>query len=302
LQLIENPVPWPNGARCAVAITYDLDADSVLHITHPENADTYISTQSALRYGPTVSIGRICRLYEHFRIRQTFFIPGWCIERYPATIEMIIGKGHEIGHHGYLHEQPNQLSADDEAYWFDRAMRAHDKYVGRRPRGYRSPLNEFSKNTLPILLQGGIAYDSSLMGDDVPYVLRNCHDDSTVLEIPQCITNDDYPYFMHNWDLDYTMPMISPRQAMEIYLAEFDAAWEAGGYWMSIWHPMLWRPSRILMLQQLIEHMLEKGNVWFATMGEINDHCRAAIADGHWIPRTDELPFDVSPIPELSRL
>ena len=297
---IENPIPWPDGARCAVAITYDLDADSVLHIAYPETADTYVSTQSNLRYGPEKSIPRICRLYEHFGIKQTFFVPGWCVERYPGAMETIVAGGHEVSHHGYLHESPNQQSEADERYWFERALAAYDKCLGIRPRGYRAPLNEFSKQTLPLLIEAGIEYDSSLMGDDVPYLLNAPGVAGDVLEIPQAITNDDYPYFMHNWDLDYQMPMISPRQAKEIYLAEFDAAWTGGGFWMSIWHPMLWRPSRAMMLKEMIEYMLEKGGVWFATMGEINDHVRACIRDGAWSPRTDIIPFDQSPVEELS--
>ena len=111
--IIENPVPWPNGARCAVAITFDLDADSLIHIAHPENASTYVSTQSNLRYGPLVVIPRICRLWDHFGIKQTFFVPGWCVERYPEAMECIVSNGHEVGHHGYLHESPNAQTAED---------------------------------------------------------------------------------------------------------------------------------------------------------------------------------------------
>ena len=39
LKLIENPVPWPDGARCAVAITFDIDTDSILHLDFPDKAD-----------------------------------------------------------------------------------------------------------------------------------------------------------------------------------------------------------------------------------------------------------------------
>ena len=35
LKLIDNPVPWPDGARCAVAITFDIDTDSILHLDFP---------------------------------------------------------------------------------------------------------------------------------------------------------------------------------------------------------------------------------------------------------------------------
>jgi peptidoglycan/xylan/chitin deacetylase (PgdA/CDA1 family) len=301
MQLIENPVPWPTGARCAVAITYDLDADSLIHIAKPENADTYVSTQSLLRYGAQVSLPRICRIYEHFGLRQTFFMPAWCVERYPAAVETILKGGHEIGHHGYIHESYNRLSKDFESYWFERALRAYEKHVGYRPRGFRAPLNEFSKFTLDHLIEAGIAYDSSLMGDDVPYLLTSRNRPGSVLEIPQFIANDDYPQFMHNWDFGIEMTIQSPQRAKEVYLAEFDAQYESGGMWMTVWHPFLsGRTSRAKMLVEIIEYIMARGDVWFATMGEIHDHVQSCIASGKWSPRTDVLPFDVSPISELS--
>ena len=200
MELITNPVPWPNGARCAVAITYDLDADSLIHIAKPNTADTYLSTQSLLRYGAEVALPRICRIYEHFGLKQTFFMPAWCVERYPAAVELILKGGHEIGHHGYIHESYNQQTKDDETYWFEKAIRVYEKHLGYRPRGIRTPLNEFSKYTLDNLIEAGIEYDSSLMGDDVPYILASRNRPGSVLEIPQFIANDDYPQFMHNWD------------------------------------------------------------------------------------------------------
>ncbi|MEQ8666627.1 MAG: helix-turn-helix domain-containing protein [Rhodospirillales bacterium] len=107
---------------------------------------------------------------------------------------------------------------------------------------------------------------------------------------------------MHNRNLDYLMPMISPRQNKESYLVEFDAAWAGGGFWMSIWPPMLWRPSRAMVLKEMIVYMLGMGGVWFATMGEINDHNSACIVSGTWSSRVDVLPFDHSPINELSKV
>ena len=173
MDLICNPVPWPKNSRCAVAITYDLDADSLIHIAKPRTADTYLSTQSLLRYGPEISLPRICKIYQHFNLRQTFFVPAWCVERYPAAMETIAKGGHEIGHHGYIHESYNQQSEADELYWFERAIRAYEKRLGYRPRGFRAPLNEFSKFTLNNLIDAGIEYDSSLMGDDIPYLLKS---------------------------------------------------------------------------------------------------------------------------------
>ena len=186
-------------------------------------------------------------------------------------------------------------------YWFQRALEVYKTRLGFKPRGFRAPLNEFSRHTLRYLIEAGIEYDSSLMGDDVPFLLKPSDGEGQVLEIPQCITNDDYPYFMHNWDLNYQMPITAPSRAKEVYLAEFDAAWAGGSYWLSVWHPMLWRPSRVQMLVEMIEYMIDKGGVWFTRLGEINDHVRSCIADGSWTARTDVLPYDESPIPELTK-
>ena len=94
--MVENPVPWPNGARCAVSFTYDVDADSILHIAHPDDADSRILTMTDLRYGPNVAIPRICRAFESRGIKVSFFIPGWCAEEHPKAVERMLEGGHEI--------------------------------------------------------------------------------------------------------------------------------------------------------------------------------------------------------------
>jgi len=107
--MITNPVPWPQGARCAVVFTCDMDADSILHLAHHASADTRVAALSMLRYGPEVAEPRLVDLYARFGMRQTFFLPACWIERYPAAVETILNGGHEIAHHGYLHEHPNAL-------------------------------------------------------------------------------------------------------------------------------------------------------------------------------------------------
>ena len=78
--MIENSVPWPNGARCAAAITFDMDADSLIHLEHPTDSIRRVSAISMHRYGPEVAVPRIVETYKHFGIKQTFFVPAWCIE------------------------------------------------------------------------------------------------------------------------------------------------------------------------------------------------------------------------------
>jgi peptidoglycan/xylan/chitin deacetylase (PgdA/CDA1 family) len=296
--MIKNPVPWPNGARCAVAFTFDMDADSILHLAHHSSADTRVAALSMLRYGPEVAVPRLVDLYEQFGMRQTFFLPAWCMERYPAAVEVILKGGHEIAHHGYLHEHPNSCEPEQERYWFQRASEVIERMTGRRPRGFRAPSYRFSRSTLDLLVQEGLTYDASLMGDDVPYLLENGV--GRVVELPTHYAMDDWPHFMTSRDLAYVMPPKSPQQAMEVYQAEFDAMWEYRGLWIAVWHPFLsGRLARCVAMAKLIEYMQSKGRVWFATLEEIAAHVKRVIADGTWKPRIDRLPYYDGPIPEL---
>lgn len=295
--MIKNPIPWPNGKKCAVAITFDMDSDSILHLAHPDTADTKVTTMSWLNYDQ-IAIPRILDLFKKFDIKQTFFVPGWCIERYPKTVELIMNEGHEIAHHGYLHEHPNEQSREDELYWLQKSTEIIKNFTGQRPRGWRAPSYKFSKHSADLLAQEGFLYDSSLMGDDIPYVLST--KEGNVIELPTDWSMDDWPHHTHNTDLGKVMPIKSPNEAMEVYLSHFDAMWEYGGLWVSVWHPFVTgRLPRAMMIEKMLDYMVEKGDVWFATLEEIALHVQKCIEDGTYQPRVDQLPYYDGRIPEL---
>ncbi|MFC5175603.1 polysaccharide deacetylase family protein [Nocardioides taihuensis] len=295
--VIENPVPWPNGARCAVAFTFDVDSDSEFQHMNRDTAANNVSTLSWLRYD-RVAVPRIVKLYERYNLKQTFFVPGWTAEKYPELVECIVGGGHEIAHHGYLHERPNAMTPDEEEYWFRRATDALVKTTGVRPRGYRSPFYGFSKHTADLLAQEGFTYDSSLMGDDVPYLIRS--KSGELIELPVDWSMDDWPQYVINPDLDFTMQPQSPDRAMEVFQAQFDAAWNYGGLWVTVWHPFVsGRLARLARVEKLIEYMMQKGQVWFATLDEISAYTRKLIDDGSWTPNSEQLPQYTGVIPEL---
>lgn len=297
--MIKNPIPWPNNARCAVAITFDMDTDSILHLAHPDTADTRVAAQSWLRYDE-VAVPRIVDMYKEYNMKQTFFIPAWCIERYPKTVEYILKEGHEIAHHGYLHEHPNELSQEEEYHWLKKGIEVIENFTGQRPRGWRAPMYNFSKYSADLLAKEGFLYDSSLMGDDIPYVLKSSS--GQIIELPTHWAMDDWPQYTHSVDMDYLMPINSPDRAMEVYLSEFEAAWEFGGMWISVWHPFVsGRLARCYRVSKMIEYMHQKGGVWFATLEEIANHVQKCIDDGSYKPRIDELPYYDARIPELPK-
>jgi hypothetical protein len=296
--MIRNPVPWPGGAKVAVAITFDMDADSLVHIEHPRDSITRVSTISLLQYGPQVGVPRILEGYRRYGLKQTFFIPAWCIERYPKTVEAIVADGHEVGFHGYIHEAPNSLSRDEEHYWMQRSIAVIEKHTGRRPRGNRSPLYNFSINTADLLAAEGFQYDSSLMGDDVPYILDTGKGE--IVELPTSWALDDWPPYVHSIDLNYMFQIMSPDRAMEIFMAEFEAMRQSGGgLWIGVWHPFVsGRLSRWLRIEKMMEYMLGTGEVWFAKLEDIAAHIQTLRSSGAYDARVDRLPYyDRSPAP-----
>lgn len=301
IPLLANPVPWPNGARCAACFSFDMDGESLMHIALPREANKRVCGLSELRYGPTVAVPRLVKIFAHFGMKQTFFVPGWCAERYPAAVDAILAGGHEIGHHGYIHEDPYTLSRDDERYWTERGLVALVKATGKKPVGYRAPSFAFSENTLEILQEFGFAYDASLMADDVPYLIAN--DGGDLVELPSPMAMDDWPHYMHSFDFGTTNQISSPARAFEVFRSEFDVMWQHGGLWVAVWHPFIsGRTPRAAAMVELIEYMQNKGGVWFATLAEIAAHVRKVTASGAWTPRVERLPYyDASPIPALSR-
>lgn len=298
--MIANPIPWPNGARCAVAITWDVDADSGLNYYNPESADTLVASQSYARYDPLIATPRLARTFRDLEMALTFFVPGWVIERYPEAVDVILENGHEVALHGYVHERSNDLSRDEEKFVLDRAMDAYVKKVERDPRGWRAPSFAFSKHSLDFLLEAGFDYDSSLMGDDIPYLIKGSG--GSLVEFPIDWTSDDWPHYVHNRDFNFMMPISSPQRAMEVFRAEFDAAWEYGALWITVWHPFVsGRLARFRAIIELIEYMRGKGGVWFARLDEICDHVKSLMEQKLWQPRVEALPIYDSPIPELKR-
>ncbi|MFZ1663726.1 MAG: polysaccharide deacetylase [Paracoccaceae bacterium] len=293
--MIHNPIPWPNGAKCAACVTFDMDADSLIHIAHPNNGHSRVSAISMLQYGPRVAIPRIVESYRQLGIRQTFFIPAWCIESYPAAIDIILRGGHEIAHHGFLHEHPRELTDEEELYWLDRGIEVILRATGKHPRGWRAPLYNFSHRSADLLAERGFSYDASLMGDDQPYLLECAS--GRLVELPSHWGMDDWPQYVQSMDLEYMMPIRSPEQGLLPFAQEFEAAAAYGGLWVPVVHPFATgRLARWHVWHRFLESLVTRGDVWFAPMEEIAAHVQGLVASGGWHPRIDYLPYYTAPV------
>ena len=160
---------WPGRTKCVVMLTFDMDGASGLLRREPSIAKRP-SVMSMGDFGPEVGAPRMLDLLGRYGVPSTWFVPGWVAERQPGAVEAVLKAGHEVAHHGYLHEAPATLaSRAEEASLLDRGSRALESVTGRKTLGYRSPAWDVSEHTLGLIAERGFVYDSSLMGHDLPY-------------------------------------------------------------------------------------------------------------------------------------
>jgi len=279
-------ITWPDGARCACAITFDIDADSLIRNACPDDGHDRLAAVTMGRYGPTVGVPRILSTYRRLGLTQTFFMPAWCMRRYPQTVEAILAAGHEIGHHSWRHEDPALHDDAVEAELFERACQVHVEMTGRLPRGYRAPVYSTSQAMLDRLIERNFLYDSSLMADDVPYLMRT--DAGELMEMPPHWGNDDWPPFAHFEQIGYLMPVRSPSEGIRNFVEEFEAAYEAGGFWMPVLHPFLTgRLARWRAFERWLETIVARDDVWFAPLETIAAHVKGGS------PRIERLPYPI---------
>ncbi len=268
--IVATPGRWPGGARCAVVLSFDVDAETLWLIADPANAQKP-GLLSMGHYGPTVGVPLIMDLLERTGIHASFFVPGWTAEHYPEMMRAIVAAGHEVGHHGWIHETPTSLTAEQERDVMERGLRAIEQTAGVRPVGYRSPAWEFSTNTLSLLAEYGFRYSSNLMDTFLPYQ----HPDTEIVELPVQWILDDAPFFLFR-PSGATRPIQPAATAFQAWQEEFTGIYTYGGLCMLTMHPQLsGRPGRVQMLERFIQYARSMPEpVWFATGAEVAEHWR----------------------------
>ncbi|MGH7102410.1 MAG: polysaccharide deacetylase family protein [Acetobacteraceae bacterium] len=267
-----KPATWPDGGRVAIALSFDAD-----HETIPlRDADESPMRISQGQYGSRQAIPRIRALLEREEIPATFFYPAVSALLYPDEVRGLASEGHEIGIHSWIHERNTTLPLAAERDLSRRAADVLGNLAGKVPVGMRTASWDFSPNTLGIIREMGLLYDSSLMADDDPYELIDDGEASGIVELPPEWIRDDAVYF-NMLRFSGLRPYTPPSAVEEIFRAEFDGAWEERGLFILTMHPHITgHRSRMPVLARLISHMKAKGGCWFATHEQVARWCKVA--------------------------
>ncbi|MEP1590860.1 polysaccharide deacetylase [Sulfitobacter sp.] len=263
-----DPVSWPHGARVAVMLGFDFDAETLWLSRDPALAHRPGTLSQGL-YGAKVGVPRILETLADFELPATFFVPGRVAETHTARVEDILAAGHEVGHHGYLHEwiDPSQPEREEEA--FVDGLEALKKTVGVTPRGFRSPAWETSRSMIGLLRKHGLSYDSSMMDQITPY--RHYFDgEPGPVELPVHWSVDDAPFTMFSIQTPRTQ--VSNEHLWDLWTAEFEETRRWGGLFNLTMHPQFTgRPARIALLRRFLQWVRGFDDVWFARGAEIAD-------------------------------
>jgi|Deesub1362B_J571_1020462.scaffolds.fasta_scaffold00004_461 peptidoglycan/xylan/chitin deacetylase (PgdA/CDA1 family) len=225
--------------RFILFLGFDVDIDSA---EVWRNAD-YIE-RSYGRYGAVKGVRKVINILEIFGVKATFFVPGWVAENYPEIVNLIMTSGYEVGAHGYLHEKLDQVENEyDLLCKMDKILKPYYSKI----KGFRSPYWRFSEESLRYLVKLGYNYDSSLMDNDVPYIMDI--DGSKLLELPVDWRLDDWPHLKTG--------LISLKDLYNRWIYEFKTATRETLYISLTFHPQLIsRGSNIELLKRIIHKAL----------------------------------------------
>jgi peptidoglycan/xylan/chitin deacetylase (PgdA/CDA1 family) len=243
-----------------------------------------------------VAVPRLLDLFERAGLTTTWFIPGHSIETFPEQTTMVVDAGHEIGVHGYTHENPIAMTREQETAVLLRCIDLITDVSGKRPTGYVAPWWEFSPVTNELLLEQGVKYDHSLMHNDFhPYYVRvgdswtNIDysksaeewmkplvrgEETDLIEIPASWYLDDLPPMMFIKAAPNSHGFVNPRDIEQLWLDQFDWVYREFDYavfTMTIHPDVSGRPQVLLMHERIIEHIGKHDGVRWATFDEIAD-------------------------------
>ncbi len=280
--------PWPGGKRGAMALTFDCDVTYAYAPSRPDaggpRTGDALTAKSPKRlqgysrglYGLYTALPRILDFLDRRGVTGSFFVPGANIERWPDAFRAVLDRGHEIGAHGHEHENVSIYRDDPgaEAAVLDACLSAFHTHLNIRPAGYRSPAWDMNLHSAHLLKERHFTYDSSLFAGEAPHLLSDIYPEQPdLLEFPIDWCLDDAPYFMWFMPPHLMAQFHAPDDVLAIWQAEMDGIIDEGGVFTLTCHPsVIGRHHRMNILDRLLDHAEERGDIWIAPLDQIADH------------------------------
>ncbi|MDK2042778.1 polysaccharide deacetylase family protein [Campylobacter coli] len=279
-----------------ILVAYGVDIDAVAGWLGSYGGEDSPDDISRGLFSGEVGIPRLLKLFKKYNIPATWFAPGHSIETFPEQMKMIVDAGHEIGAHGYSHENPIAMSAKQEEDVLLKSIELIEKISGKKPSGYVAPWWEFSNITNELLLKHGIKYDHSLMHNDfTPYYVRVGDkwtkidyskdakewmkplvrgQETDLIEIPANWYLDDLPPMMFIKKSPNSFGFVSPRDIGQMWIDQFDWVYREMDYAifpMTIHPDVSARPQVLLMHERIIEHINKHEGVKWVNLNDMAD-------------------------------
>ncbi|KAF4503787.1 hypothetical protein G6O67_008882 [Ophiocordyceps sinensis] len=282
-----------------VVISYGVDVDAVSGWLGSYKGEDSSHDISRGVFAGTVGTERLLKLFAKYDIKTTWFIPGHSLESFPEDMAAVRDAGHELGLHGYSHENPSDMSLEQQRDVLGHSWRLLTEFAGKPPRGIVAPWWEASADGVRLLLSHGIEYDHSMSHHDTqPYYLptdtRWTKIDyaqpaqtwmrplqrgvaTGIVEVPANWCLDDLPPLMYMKGVANSHGFVNARDVEDMWRDHFDYLYrEHDSFVLPLTlHPdVSGRPHVLLMHERLIEHFSAHEGVRFATMGQVVDEFR----------------------------
>jgi len=209
---------------------------------------------------------RLLALLERHDLRATFFLEGWNGEHHPEAVREVVARGHELGMHGWLHENWQELDAAREAVLAERATRALTDAAGVAPVGFRAPGGARTAATEAILQRLGYAFDASLGDGTRPALLPG-----GLPQVPFVWPAVDGFFYLRE-------APVTPADVQERWLAALDKAAARGGLFLLICHPHITGldEERLAALDAVMAAARRDPRIVIRTAGEVAASLRSA--------------------------
>ena len=276
---MHRPYVWETPFQSAYCFTIDVDAESPQIWRSRTTGIRGLNQLEQRRYGLREGLWHLLGLLKQYEVAATCFVPVYEASSRPWLLEELTRQGHEIGLHGKVHETVHDLEPGVFAEIVQEGLDFVEEVTGKRPQGFRSPSWEMTPQSLEILRNSGLTYDSSLSGYDHPYEW-----DGGLVELPIQWPLDDAVFFRYVGGGGDTSPPTATGQVCTAWLDACMALHGCGGLAVSTVHPWLTgRSYRMALAEALLIHASQTQGLWTATLGQVADWHKTSCNRGAYV-------------------